>query len=42
MGGLSDISSMEAVVVGHIGVVVVFQSHDIGDKSVHRDAKSLQ
>ena len=42
MGGLGDISSMEAVVVGHIGVIVVLQGHHVGDKRIHRDPKGLQ
>lgn len=39
---LSDISSVEAVVVGHIGVVMVLQGHYVGDECVHGNPKSLQ
>lgn len=42
MSRLSDISSVEAVMVGHIGMVVVLQGHHIGDKRIHRDPKGLQ
>lgn len=42
MSGLSDICSVEAVVVGHIGMVVVLQGHHVGDKCIHRDPKGLQ
>lgn len=41
MGGLGDISSMKAVVVGDIGVIVVLQGHHVSDKSIHRDPKSF-
>lgn len=42
MSRLSDISSVEAVMVGHIGMVVVLQGHHIGDKRIHGDPKGLQ
>lgn len=42
MSRLSDICSMEAVVVGHVGMVVVFQGHHVGNKGIHGDPKSLE
>lgn len=42
MSRLSDICSMEAVVVGHVGMVVVLEGHHVGNKGIHRDPKSLQ
>lgn len=42
VGGLCDVSGVEAVVVGHVGMVVVLQGHNIGHKGVDRDSKRLQ
>lgn len=42
MSRLSDICSMEAVVVGHVGMVVVLEGHHVGNKGIHRDPKGLQ
>lgn len=41
MSRLSDICSMEAVVVGHVGMVVVLKGHHVGNKGIHRDPKSF-
>ena len=40
--GLGHVCRVEAVVIGHVGVVVVFQSHHIGDEGVSRDTERLQ
>lgn len=42
MCGLCDIGGMQAVVIGHVGMVVIFQCHHVGDKCVHGDSKGLQ
>lgn len=42
MSRLSDICSVEAVVIGHIGVIVVLQGHHICDKRIHRYPKGFQ
>lgn len=42
MSRLSDICSVEAVMVGHIGMIVVLQGHHISNKRVLRDPKGLQ
>lgn len=42
MSGLSDVCSVEAVVIGHVGMVVVLQGHHVGDERVHRDPERLQ
>ena len=42
MGGLGHVCRVEAVVIGHVGVVVVLQSHHVGDEGVGRDAERLQ
>ena len=40
--GLSDISSMEAVVVRYVAMVMVLQGHHVSDKGVDWDAKGFQ
>lgn len=42
VSGLSDVCSVEAVVIGHVGMVVVLQGHHVGDERVHRDPERLQ
>lgn len=39
---MSDVRRVEAVMIGHIGMVVVLQGHHVGNKRIHRDPKSLQ
>lgn len=40
--GLSDISSMEAVVVCYVAMVMVLQGHHVSDKGVDWDAEGFQ
>lgn len=39
--GLGYVSSMQAVMVGHIRMVVIFQCHHVGHKRIHGDLKCL-
>lgn len=41
MSRLSDVCSVEAVMIGHIGMIVVLQGHHISNERIHRDPKSL-
>lgn len=42
MRGLGHISGMQAVVVGHISMVVTLQRQQVGDKRVHWDLEGLE
>lgn len=42
MGGLYHVGSVDVVVVGHVGVVVVLQGHHEGDEGVGWDLKVFQ
>lgn len=42
MRGLGHIGSMQAVVVGHIGMVVTLQGQQVGDKCICWDLKCLE
>lgn len=42
VGGLCDIGSVQAVVVGHVGMVVVLQRHHVGDERLHGDLERLE
>lgn len=42
MGGLGHVSSVQAVVVGHIRVVVVLQGHHVRHERVRRDLEGFQ
>lgn len=42
MRGLSHVGGVQAVVIGHVRVVVVLQGHHVGHERVGRDLKRLQ
>lgn len=42
MRGLSHVGGVQAVVIGHVQVVVVLQGHHVGHKRVGWDLKCLQ
>lgn len=42
MCGLSHVGSVQAVVIGHVRVVVVFQGHHVGHERVGWDLERLQ
>lgn len=42
VGGLDHVCSMDVVVVGHVCVVMVLQSHHEGDESIHWYLEGLQ
>ena len=42
VGGLDHVCSMDVVVVGHVRMVMVLQSHHEGDKSIHWYLEGLQ
>lgn len=39
---LDHVSSMDVVVVGHVSVVMILQSHHEGNESVRRNLKGLE
>ena len=42
VSGLRDVRRVQAVVVGHVGVIVVLERHYVRDECVDRDPKGLQ
>lgn len=42
MSGLDDVGGVDVVVVRHICVVVILQSHHEGDESVHWNLERLE
>lgn len=42
VGGLSHVGGVQAVVIGHVRVVVVLQGHHVGHERVGRDLERLQ
>lgn len=42
MGGLDHICRVDVVVVGHVGMVMILQSHHEGNESVRWNLKGLQ
>ena len=41
MCGLADVGGVQAVVVGHVAMVMVFQGHHVGHEGVDGDAECL-